>query len=298
MKAAVDAATTAAMAAAAGPATEPADTAAGRPARLGSPQDLTGAAPHGSLRRSIVAACGLATLMGSALALLAAQGLEASAPAFLGLALVAHGALAVLLALALPGAHPHAAFGAGNAVTLGRGTLVLGLGVVALAAPPAALAAPAAGWTLVVVATLAAVLDAVDGPLARRARQASAGGARFDMEIDALMVAILSLLVWRSDRAGLWVLASGAMRYVFVAATARWPWLGAPLPPSVRRKAVCVAQIVVLIVALGPIVPPWPAQGLCAAGLVALSASFAADLRTLARQRPRRPASRRPQELP
>ena len=65
------------------------------------------------------------------------------------------------------------------------------------------------------------LLDGVDGWLARRHRIASAFGARFDMEIDALLILALSVLAWRHEKAGAWVVASGLLRYAFVAAGAR-----------------------------------------------------------------------------
>ena len=144
-----------------------------------------------------------------------------------------------------------------------------------------------AGWLVVLVATLTALLDAVDGPLARRAGLASAFGARFDMETDAWFTLVLCALVLQAGQAGPWVLASGLMRYAFVAAAGAWPWLAAPLPPSRRRQAVCVVQITTLIVCLGPIVPPALATALAGIGLALLGGSFAIDVLTLA-------ASRRP----
>jgi hypothetical protein len=42
---------------------------------------------------------------------------------------------------------------------------------------------------------------------------------------------------------------------------------------------VCVVQGVVLLVALGPIIPLWLAVAVCAAGLAALTWSFALDVR-------------------
>ena len=44
-------------------------------------------------------------------------------------------------------------------------------------------------------------LDGVDGWLARRRGMSSAFGARFDMEIDALLVQVLAILVWRYGKA-------------------------------------------------------------------------------------------------
>jgi len=140
-------------------------------------------------------------------------------------------------------------------------------------------------WALLGVAALAAALDALDGPLARRSGRASPLGARFDMECDAWFTLVLSALVWQFERAGAWVLLSGAMRYAFVAATCRWPWLGRPLPPSRRRQAVCVVQIAVLVLALAPVVPSGAASALCAFGLALLAASFGADVWRLVRAR-------------
>jgi phosphatidylglycerophosphate synthase len=145
--------------------------------------------------------------------------------------------------------------------------------------------APAAWW-LVVIATATALLDAVDGALARRSGLASAFGARFDMETDAAFTLVLCALVLQAGQAGPWVLASGLMRYAFVGASKPWPWLTGALPPSKRRQTVCVVQITALIVCLGPIVPPWLAASLAAFSLALLSLSFAVDIRTLARQRP------------
>lgn len=172
---------------------------------------------------------------------------------------------------------PFTLFHVANGITTLRLALTLGLWLLPLTA----------AWTLVVVATLGAVLDAVDGPIARRSGRASAFGARFDMETDAFLILTLSILVWRLDKAGAWVIASGAFRYVFVAAAWIWPWLDGELPPSVRRKVVCVVQIVALIVALAPIVPPWVSVPLAAAALVVLAWSFWVDIAWLARQRHR-----------
>jgi phosphatidylglycerophosphate synthase len=144
---------------------------------------------------------------------------------------------------------------------------------------------PASAWTLVVLATVGAVLDAVDGPIARRSGRVSAFGARFDMETDALLVLTLSLLLWRLGKAGAWVIASGLLRYLFVAASWIWPWLGADLPPSVRRKAVCVVQIVAFIVALAPIVGPPLSAWLAGTGLALLAWSFWVDVAWLSRSR-------------
>jgi phosphatidylglycerophosphate synthase len=118
----------------------------------------------------------------------------------------------------------------------------------------------------------------VDGWLARRSSLSSAFGARFDMETDALLILVLSALAWRWDRAGVWVLACGLMRYAFVAAAWVWPWLARPLPPSVRRKFVAVVQMVGLAIVVAPIVRPPLGAWLAGATLAVLVWSFAVDV--------------------
>ncbi|MBN1240164.1 MAG: CDP-alcohol phosphatidyltransferase family protein, partial [Gammaproteobacteria bacterium] len=173
-----------------------------------------------------------------------------------------------------------AEFGAANRVTLLRGAMVaLVFGLVA--AEPA----PERPRLAVVVATVALILDGVDGSLARRVGAESAFGARFDMETDAIAVLVLALLVWHFDKAGAWIVLSGLMRYGFAAAAWVAPWMARPLPPSRRRKAVCVAQLAALLLCLAPIVPAGVSVWVAAASLVALVGSFAADVAWLARWR-------------
>jgi phosphatidylglycerophosphate synthase len=94
---------------------------------------------------------------------------------------------------------------------------------------------------------------------------------------------VLATLVWQLDKAGVWILAAGLLRYLFVAASYRWPRLSHALPPSRRRQTVCVLQIVSLIVVLAPIVvPPWSAV-LAFLGLALLLWSFAVDVAWLLR---------------
>ena len=180
----------------------------------------------------------------------------------------------------LPNHSPNLRFGPANRVTLVRLALVALLAA-GIGEPDVATIA----WAAIVIATTAALLDALDGSLARAHGIASEFGARFDMETDALMVLVLSLLVIHFDKAGMWIIAAGLMRYVFVLTAKAWPWLARPLPPSQRRKAVCVAQITSLIVCLGPIIPLAWSQSIAAASLAALTASFAVDIVWLARHR-------------
>jgi phosphatidylglycerophosphate synthase len=238
-----------------------------------------------SARRDVAIVGGGVLLPALAVALAAGFGAAYAAMALLwfaaGAGLVRHGLRS--------GTHPHARFGGANRVTLLRlalaGLLVGLLGEPAWAPPLAGKSSAALAWGVVALATLTALLDAVDGPLARRSGLASAFGARFDMETDAAFILVLSTLVWQAGQAGPWVLAAGLMRYTFVAAARPWPWLAAPLALSRRRQTVCVVQITSLIVCLAPVVPHVLATALAAASLALLSLSFAIDIRTLARAR-------------
>jgi phosphatidylglycerophosphate synthase len=117
------------------------------------------------------------------------------------------------------------------------------------------------------------VLDAVDGKVARRTGTVSPVGARFDMEVDAFLVLVLSVHV--AGILGPWVLAIGAMRYVYVAAGWVLPWLRGPVPPSYIAKTVAAVQGVVLAVVSAQLLPNAVAVVLVAAALVLLAWSFA-----------------------
>jgi phosphatidylglycerophosphate synthase len=195
---------------------------------------------------------------------------------------VALGAYGLIAAgvLASLGYHPYRRFGAANVVTLARAAYAALL--IGLLSDWSVSLSESGRWALVAAGALALMLDGVDGWLARRSRLASAFGARFDMETDALSVLALSALVYRSGQVGAWVLTAGLMRYIFVLAGYLWPPLAAPLPPSQRRKVVCVILIVGMLAALAPPVGASTAQGLCLVGLVLLVYSFGADCVRLA----------------
>ncbi|HEY2200320.1 MAG TPA: CDP-alcohol phosphatidyltransferase family protein, partial [Solirubrobacteraceae bacterium] len=121
---------------------------------------------------------------------------------------------------------------AADAVTLARVSLTLG--VAALVADSFGHRAPVAA--LVSLAAVALALDFVDGWVARRTRTTTTLGARFDGEVDAFLILVLSVYVARS--AGLWVLAIGAARYAFLVTGWLLPWMREPLPPRYWRKFV------------------------------------------------------------
>ncbi len=158
--------------------------------------------------------------------------------------------------------------GPASRVTLARAMLAAGVAV--LAVDSFAHETPVA--LLVALAAVALVLDAVDGPVARRTGTATAMGARFDGEVDAFLIAALSVYV--APEYGAWVLAIGAARYVFMAGEWLLPWMRAPLPPRRWRRVVAAIQGIVLTVAAAGVLPHTLMQALLAGALVLLAASM------------------------
>ena len=113
--------------------------------------------------------------------------------------------------------------------------------------------------TLTTLAVVALALDAVDGWVARRTGTASAVGARFDMEVDAFLVLLLSVYVARSM--GLWVLAIGSAHYVLVVARRALPWLRGEVPPRYWCKVVAAVQGIVLTTVAAGVHHEIPANG-------------------------------------
>jgi phosphatidylglycerophosphate synthase len=172
-------------------------------------------------------------------------------------------------------------FGPANRVTLARATLVGG--VAALVAD--SFESPPPITALVALATVALILDAVDGQVARRTGTSSVLGARFDMEVDAFLILVLSVFVAAS--LGAWVLLIGVMRYAFVAAARILPWLNGSLPPSTARKTVAALQGIILLTTATDLLPRVPALTAVLVALALLTWSFARDINWLRRTRPR-----------
>ncbi|MFN3208308.1 MAG: CDP-alcohol phosphatidyltransferase family protein [Roseovarius sp.] len=193
-------------------------------------------------------------------------------PAFL-----AFGLCVALVAAGLRRSYPHAEFGMCNTVTLGRAAL---LSLLAGALLEAARVSP---WLVFWVALTILVLDGVDGWLARRSHLKSAFGARFDMETDAALGAVLALYLLLSGRVGAEVLVLGFLRYAFVLAGLVWPALRAELPESFRRKTICVVQNGALIALVCPLLPAALLAPVAMAAAAMLVASFAIDTAWLAR---------------
>ena len=125
-------------------------------------------------------------------------------------------------------------------------------------------------WPTIGVVTLVAVLDGVDGWLARRSGMESAFGARFDMETDAALILVLSdscVAARQGRRVGVDVRPDAVC-----VRGAGWllPWLAEPLRSTWRGKTIAVVQYIGLRVALAPIVMPPFSTGVAAVTLAAL----------------------------
>jgi phosphatidylglycerophosphate synthase len=170
------------------------------------------------------------------------------------------------------------ALGPADRVTLVRATLV---GAVA-ALMTAAFVRPAAVPALVTLSVVALVLDAVDGWVARRTGTVSPLGARFDGEVDALLILVLSVYV--SNLIGPWVLAIGAARYLFLVAGWLLPWMRAQLPPRYWRKTVAAIQGITLTVAAADVLPRRGTEAALVVALGLLTESFGRDVWWLRRE--------------
>lgn len=181
--------------------------------------------------------------------------------------------------------HPHARFGLANTITLVRlllTCLLAGVAVELWVSGPGMAGSP---WSAFALAAVALVLDGLDGMAARKFGVASAFGARFDMEVDAFLILVLSVLALGLGKAGPWVLAIGIMRPAYVALGMIWPVLAGPVPPAWRRKAIAVVQGWTLAALLTPVVQPPMSELVAAAALALLVYSFGIDIVMLVRAR-------------
>jgi phosphatidylglycerophosphate synthase len=175
--------------------------------------------------------------------------------------------------------HRVTALGPADRVTLLRAAL--GCGLAALVAD--GFSSPPPMPLLVGLAAVTLLLDAVDGPVARRTGTASGFGAALDMEVDAFVLLVLSVEVARS--VGPWVLLVGAARYLLLAATRMWPWLRRPVPVRYWAKVVAAAQGVALTVAAAQVLPAAVTDLALVAAIALLAESFAHQVRWLRRHR-------------
>ena len=184
------------------------------------------------------------------------------------------GTIALVVLAGFARTRPRQPFGPANAITLARAGMIALVAGYAVDPPPAE---DDAWWIAAGLAGAALLLDGADGWAARRRGIATAFGARFDMEADAFAALLLSVVIWRADRTGVWILLIGGLRYLFVLAGWAFAAMRRPLPPSRRRRAACALQGVLLVLCLTPALPPAGAPLLGALALAVTGLSFLID---------------------
>jgi phosphatidylglycerophosphate synthase len=134
-----------------------------------------------------------------------------------------------------------------NAVTLLRLAIVVAMGSLEHGAP-------GFYWAAAVGAVFA--LDWVDGWLARRTGGATAFGAHFDMETDALVILVVNVELWLRGQLGPWILTTGLLRYAYVVCVTLVPPRGGEMPRSTLGRnafGMLVTGLALALAAPGPI---------------------------------------------
>lgn len=129
---------------------------------------------------------------------------------------------------------------------------------------------------LVAVASVALLLDLVDGWVARRTGTATRFGARFDLEVDALLVLVLSVHVAASTT---WaVVGLGLIRYAVLVTGRALPWLRGSVVPRRWRKVVAAVQGVALVVVASGLLPVAVAGVVLVVAAALLALSFGTEV--------------------
>ena len=173
----------------------------------------------------------------------------------------------------------HRVAGPADVVTLARGILTCGaagLTTDSLLGRPVTVA-------LLVLTVPAVVLDAVDGRVARRTGTVSEFGGRFDGEVDALLMLVLSVFV--ATDVGWWVVAIGLARYAFGITGRALPWLRGQLDYLYWRKVVTATATIALTVAAAGVLPHWSSVTVMVLALTLVAESFGRDVWWLWRRR-------------
>jgi phosphatidylglycerophosphate synthase len=163
-------------------------------------------------------------------------------------------------------------FGPANAITAARSTLVGLITALVATSFSGAVSVP----LLVGLTITALVLDAVDGSVARRTHTISELGARFDMEVDAFLLIVLSAYI--APDLGWWVLIIGLLRYAFVVVGWVLPWMQTPLPERYWRKVVTAVAGIALAIAASGLMPRWVDYTVVLLALALLVESFGRDV--------------------
>ena len=167
-------------------------------------------------------------------------------------------------------------------VTLGRALLVVAVAVMVAVSLVTGSAADVG--TLVGISAVALALDWVDGQVARRSGTVSELGGRFDMEVDALLILVLSAYV--GSFLGWWVLVIGLARYLRALACLPLPWMRGEAPPRYWNKVVAAIQGVTLTVAASGVLAETLSRAMLVVSLALLAESFGRETWLLWRNRP------------
>lgn len=161
-------------------------------------------------------------------------------------------------------------------VTVSRGAgAVLLAGFLVVARPDGPLA-----WLPALLFGTAALLDSVDGLIARATDTESAFGARLDVEMDSLALLVGAAVAVRFGQAPVYYLSVGLVRYAFVAGL----WLrqrrGNPvseLPPRLSRRVLGAVQMLVVFLALSPALGATESRVLAVVAMVPFLLGFVRD---------------------
>ncbi|MBB1510115.1 CDP-alcohol phosphatidyltransferase family protein [Tessaracoccus sp. MC1756] len=135
---------------------------------------------------------------------------------------------------------------------------------------------PGRSWALFLVALPTALLDAVDGAVARRTNTVTERGARWDVAVDSAVLLILSLALVPLAP---WILLMGAARYLFLLGGRFRPQWLLPLPFRQSRRLIGGLQALVTVTALAPVVPITVVQWSTGLSVALVAYSFARDIR-------------------
>ncbi|THE65258.1 CDP-alcohol phosphatidyltransferase family protein [Salinadaptatus halalkaliphilus] len=136
------------------------------------------------------------------------------------------------------------------------------------------------GWLPGILFALVAVLDAVDGPVARGTDSVTRLGGRLDTEIDGLTVLVGTVLVVANGLAPRFFLVAGLARYAFVAAVAVWHARGRTvleLDENRVRGVLGALVLCVVWIALLPVAGPSTTRLLATIVLLPFLANFLRD---------------------
>ncbi|SDK25822.1 CDP-alcohol phosphatidyltransferase family protein [Natronorubrum texcoconense] len=163
-------------------------------------------------------------------------------------------------------------------VTVVRGAAVAVLAGFVVAGPPAGTGI--VSWVPAALFAVAAALDAIDGVLARATDSVTDLGARLDVEIDALVVLVGTIVAVVDGALPSVFLAVGAARYLFVAGQWWRTHRGRPvsaLPPNRFRRPLGALAMLAIWLALVPVLAETVMRAVAIAVAVPFLANFCWD---------------------